>query len=272
MGLLQPLHIAKGHWERIGIDFITTQPILGNVHNCIVTFVDHIPKRPHCAACRKTIDASAFARIFIEDIVCLDRVPEEVVSDRNEHFTADYRSEVAKILQTRLLMSTALHPDMDGLSEISNKIVVRYLHGFATHNQANWDNYLPLVEYVDNSSVNHSTKRTPFELDLGFEPPSSQDSIAVLQRPQANESARTLHGSTFAERSQRILGVTSDEQHDAQDKQPAEADKSRRPIDPAIIGRVKVCLDTQDLATTYANVNPTQCILVHRYIGPYQIL
>ena len=148
MGLLPPLPVAKGRWQRIGIDFITDLPVSGSGHNCIVMFVDHMTKRAHWRACRKTIDALAFARIFIDDIVCLHGVPEEVVTDHDVRFTADYWTEVAEILQTKLLMSMAFHPETDGLSENSNKTVVCYLRGCATHDQANWDDYLPLGEYA----------------------------------------------------------------------------------------------------------------------------
>jgi hypothetical protein len=175
MGLLQPLPVDEGRWQRIGIDFKTELPVSGSGHDCIVTFVDHMTQRAHWRACRKTIEAPAFARIFIDDIVRLHGVPQEVVSDRDVRFTADYWREVARILQTKLLMSTAFHPETDGLSENSNKTVVRYLRGFATHDQANWDDYLPLAEYAYNSSVHRSTKMTPFELDLGYEPPLPLD-------------------------------------------------------------------------------------------------
>jgi len=80
-----------------------------------------------------TIDAPALARIFIWDIICLDRVPQEVALDHNVRFPADYWREVARILQTKLLMSMAFHPKTDGLSENSDKKVVRDLRGFATH-------------------------------------------------------------------------------------------------------------------------------------------
>ena len=68
------------------------------------------------------------------------------------------------------------------------------------------------------------------------------------------------------------MGVGRDELHDAQDKQTAEASKSWRPIDPAITPGAELFLDPKDLPITYANVNTTQCKLVHRYIGPYEIL
>jgi hypothetical protein len=257
MGLLQPLPIAKGRWQRIGIDFITDLPTSRNSHDCIVTFVDHMTKREYWRACKKTIEAPAFARIFIDDIVRLHAVLQEAVSDCNVRFTADYWREVARILQMTVLMSTAFHPEMDGVSENSKKTVVRYLRGFATHNQANWDDYLPLAEYAYNSSVHRSTKRMPVELDLGYEPPLPLDLIADLQLLQANESVKTLQGREFFEQLQRILGVAKDELRNAQDKQTAEANKSGHPIDPAITAGAKVFLDTKDLPITYANVNPT---------------
>jgi hypothetical protein len=100
------------------------------------------------------------------------------------------------------------------------------LGGFATYDQANWDDYLPLAEYAYNSSVCRSTKQMPFELHPGYEPPLSLDLFADLQRPQANESAKTLQGREVVERLQSILCVARDELRDARDKQTAEANKS----------------------------------------------
>jgi len=123
------------------------------------------------------------------------------------------------------LMSTAFHPETDGLSENSNKMVERYLRGFTTRHQANWHDYLPLVECAYNSSVHRSTKLTPFELDLGYEPLLLLDLIADLQWPQANESAKTFQYREFIERLQCIVGVARDELRDAQDKQTAETNR-----------------------------------------------
>jgi hypothetical protein len=77
--------------------------------------------------------------MIIHDIIRLHGVAQEVVSDRDVCFTADYLKEVAKILQTKLLMSMAFHPETDGLSENSNNTIVCYLRGFPTHDLPNWD-------------------------------------------------------------------------------------------------------------------------------------
>jgi len=211
-------------------------------------------QREHWRACKKSIDAPAFAHTFIDDIVRPHRVPQEVASDRDVRFTADYWREVARILQTKLLMSTAFLPEMDGLSESSNKMVVCYLSGFATHDQANWDDYLPLVVYAYNSAVHLPNEQTPFELVLGYEPPLPQDLIADLQQPQANKSATTLHGREFVEPLQHILAVARDELRDAQDEQTAEANKSRSPNDPAITPGVKVITNNSSFRLKHPGV------------------
>jgi len=268
MGLLEPLPKAKGHLQRIGIDFITELPISGNGHDCIVTFVNHVKKRGRWWACKKSIDATAFAGIFIDDIIRLYGLPQEVVSDCNVRLTAECRRYVAKSRQTNLLMSMAFHPDPKGLSENSNKTVVLSFCGFANHDQANWDDYLPLAGYASTPSIHGLTKQMSLELNLVYESPSPLDFIAELQRAQANESAKTLQGCKFVERLQRILGVGKDELRDRKDKQTAEADMSRRPIDPAISAGGKEFPGTKDVPMKYANVNPTRRKLVHRDIGP----
>lgn len=145
---LQPLLISKGHWQRVGIDVKTDLLTSENSHNCIVTFVDHMTKRAHWHACKKTIDVPTFACIFINDIVHLHAVPQEVVFDHEVCFTAADWREVARIPQSKLLQSTAFHSETDGLSENSNKTVICYFCGFASHNHAKCDDYLPLVEYA----------------------------------------------------------------------------------------------------------------------------
>jgi len=189
VGLLQPLPIAKGHWQIIHINWMPHLPISKNDHNSTVSFVDHMTMRAKLWACTKAIDAPAFARIIINDIVHLPVVPQAVVSDYDVHFTEVHCREVVTILLMKPQMLTASHLELDGLSQNSDEMVVNNLHGITTHNAANWDNYLPLAKYSYNSLVHCSTKQMSFELDLGYEHLLSPDLIVNLQKPQANKSA-----------------------------------------------------------------------------------
>jgi transposase InsO family protein len=165
VGLLKPLPVARGCWERVGVDFITDVTTSFRGNNCIVTFVDHFSKRVTWMPCTKTIDAAEFAQLFLEAIIQLHGVPREIVSNRDTCFTSDFWAEVSKRLQTKLLMSMVFHPQTDGLSEISNKQVTRYLQAFTTHHQDQRDTMLPPAEYAYNTSMHSCTDRSPFELD-----------------------------------------------------------------------------------------------------------
>jgi hypothetical protein len=108
----------------------------------------------------------AIVRISIGNIVHLHSVPQEVISDCNVRFTADYWREVGRILPTKLVMSTALHPETDALSQNSHMMVVDYLRGFASHDLTNLDLYPLLAEYAANASMHHLTNQASFELNL----------------------------------------------------------------------------------------------------------
>jgi hypothetical protein len=142
MGPLQPLPIADGRWERVGVDFITDFPESASGNGCVVTFVDYLTKRVHWRACKKSLDAAGFATLFVDNVVRLHGVPKAVVSDRDVRFQ-DFWTEVTRRMGTRLLKSTAFHPQTDGLAEINNKTVTKYLKAYATHCPDDWDEMLP---------------------------------------------------------------------------------------------------------------------------------
>ena len=267
VGLLKPLPVARGRWERVGVDFITDVPTSSRGNDCIVTFVDHFSKRAHWMPCAKTIDAAEFAQLYLEAIIRLHGVPREIVSDRDARFTSDFWTEVNKKLQTKLLMSTAFHPQTDGLSEISNKQVTWYLQAFATHHQDQWDTMLPLAEYAYNTSTHSSTDRSPFELDLGYTPSIPLDFVAGRRQ---HDEMRSLDGAAFVERLQASLLDAQDRLREAQDSQTAEANKSRRPC-TLQVGDL-VMLNTKDLPITYASQDPSRRKLQYPWAGPYRII
>jgi len=67
--------------------------------------------------------ASELASLYVKDIVRLHGLPDTIVSDRDSKFTSKFWSEVHRILGTKLLMSTAFHPQTDGASERANRSV-----------------------------------------------------------------------------------------------------------------------------------------------------
>ena len=67
-------------------------------------------------------------------------------------------------------MSTAFHPQMDGASERSIRMITQILHSMISPNQKDWAEKVPIVEFAINSSVSGSTGFAPFELTYGYIP------------------------------------------------------------------------------------------------------
>jgi len=83
-------------------------------------------------------------------------------------------------------MSTANHPQTDGLAERNIGTLEEALRAFCTFGQVqdrfglhlDWVNMLFMIEYAYNSSVHATTKKIPFEVDIGRVPNASLSHIA----------------------------------------------------------------------------------------------
>ena len=64
-----------------------------------------------------TVTAKDMAWIVLKEVVRLHGIPESIVSDRDTQFNSIFWKESQKLMGTKLLMSTALHPQMDGATE-----------------------------------------------------------------------------------------------------------------------------------------------------------
>ncbi|KAG3010650.1 hypothetical protein PC123_g15033 [Phytophthora cactorum] len=66
-----------------------------------------------------------------------------------------------ELFGTKLLMSTAAHPETDGQTERANRVLEDVLRSFATYFPS-WSSFLPLAEFALNNAVHASSGLTPF--------------------------------------------------------------------------------------------------------------
>jgi hypothetical protein len=97
-------------------------------------------------------------------------LPDSIVSDRDPKFTSRFWRESHRILGTKLMMSTAFHPQTDGATERANRSVGQILRVMIEPNQSDWVEKIPLMEFAINSNISSSTGFAPFELNYGFMP------------------------------------------------------------------------------------------------------
>ena len=103
----------------------------------------------------------------MKEVFRLHGMPKEIVSDRDTKFTSNFWKSLMASLETKLLFSTAYHPQTDGQIERVNQILEDMLRMHVMHQPRKWEDYLPLVEFAYNNGYQASLKMSPFEVLYG---------------------------------------------------------------------------------------------------------
>ncbi len=67
-------------------------------------------------------------------------------------------------------LPTAYHPETDGQTERTNMTLEQYLRIFVNYDQDDWEEWLPLSEFVYNNTSSDATGLSPFFANKGFHP------------------------------------------------------------------------------------------------------
>nr|XP_051229268.1 uncharacterized protein LOC127347082 [Lolium perenne] len=112
-GKLQPLPVPEVAWQDISMDFITGLP-KSDGYDVIMVVVDRLTKFAHFVPLKHPFSASQVARALWDNVVKIHGVPLTIVSDRDTIFTSAVWRETLATAGTKLLYSTAYHPQTDG--------------------------------------------------------------------------------------------------------------------------------------------------------------
>jgi hypothetical protein len=167
-GLLQPLPIPQGVWQDLSLDFIEGLP-KSEGYSCILVVVDRYSKYAHFFLLHHPFTASQVAQLFLDNIVKLHGVPKTLVSDRDKVFTSLFWKHLFQLLQTKLAMSAAYHPQSDGQTERVNQCLEMYLCCAVHATPGKWKKWLPLTEFWYNTTFHSSLGCTPFKVLYGYD-------------------------------------------------------------------------------------------------------
>ena len=104
-----------------------------------------------------------FDNIFYSRYGCT----EIIISDQGREFVNKLNQFLFKKLGTEQRISTAYHPQTNGLVERYNQTLQHSLVKLVNEQQNDWDDFLDGLLFAYRTSVQKSTKVTPFELMYG---------------------------------------------------------------------------------------------------------
>lgn len=262
LGLLHNLPVPVRPWQSISMDFVGPFPECDGFDYLWVV-VCRMTATTHLVPMLTTTKASELAWLFLKEITKLHGVPDSIVSDRDPKFTSKFWREFTRLIGTKLLMSTAFHPQTDGMSERTIRTVTQILRAMVQPDQTDWVRKVPMVEFAINSSASSTTGFAPFELNYGYMP--------TMMRALEPEPA--LPGvKEFAEQAIENVRQAHDSIITSRVSQTHHANKDRRSenncTDPDFEVGKKAYLSTQNLALPKGRARK----LTPRYIGPYNII
>jgi len=127
--------------------------------------------------CKNKIIAKETAHLFFQNVWVHFVFPTSIISDRDSLLVRNVWSSLWGFMDTKLKKSTAFHPQIDGQTEVVNRIVIHLLHEYCNKHSNLWDEHLHYVHHAYNRAKHTSTQTLPFEACLGYFPKCPLDLI-----------------------------------------------------------------------------------------------
>jgi hypothetical protein len=205
-GLLHTLPIPTAPWSSITMDFVGPFPEVHG-YDYLLVVICRLTSLVHLIPTVTTARATDIAWAYLKEVVCLHGLPDTIVSDRDPKFILKFWRELHRLMGVRLMMSTAYHPQTDGMSERAIRNITQVLRGCVSNDQSDWVERLPMVEFAINSTISESTGFAPFELTYGSIPriinqidPTPFDGVCAFA-DKALTNLAIAHDSIIASRS-----------------------------------------------------------------------
>ena len=171
----------------IALDLITQLP-RANGYDAILTIMDQGCSRAAIfLPCHTTITREGVALLYLKHLFLWFRVPSRVISDRDPQFTSHFTQALTTKLSIGQNISTAFHPQTDGLTEHKNQWVEQYICLYTLARQDNWEAWLPIATFVHNQWPNATTKCSPHEILLGYHPSAVEEPIGIMNNETVEE-------------------------------------------------------------------------------------
>ena len=126
----------------------------------------------------------------------------------SNRFLSTFWSSLWSMLDTKLTKSTTFHPQIDGQTEVVNRMIVHILHMYNSKHRLTWDENLPYVQHSYNWALHSSTDYRPFQVGFGFQPLCTIDiaiPFAATQADSAHIQSEVSKVNNFIEYIQHIF-------------------------------------------------------------------
>ncbi|GBN14123.1 Transposon Ty3-I Gag-Pol polyprotein [Araneus ventricosus] len=258
-GRLQPIEPPDIPFAKVGIDLLGRLPVTRSGNRWIIVCTDYLTRFTVTKAL-PTGEAIEVAKFIVEEIILKHGSPKEMISDRGCIFLSNLVKTINELCQTSHLLTTAYHPQTNGLTERFNKTLADMLSMYTDVEQKNWDTVLPFVTFTYNSAKQNSTGFSPFFLICGRNITTPLDVILPHNNDQDHDDSYVQQLITRSEEARQLAKIHI---KDAQASDKRRYDARHR----------SVSYEIGDLVWVYTPIRKVGLSekLLRRSFGPYRI-
>nr|GEU46604.1 putative reverse transcriptase domain-containing protein [Tanacetum cinerariifolium] len=209
---------------------------------------------------KETDPMDKLARVYMKGVVTRHGIPVSIICDHDPRFTSNFWKAFQKAMGTRLYMSTAYHPETDGLNERTIQTLKDMLHAFMIDFGNGWERHLPLVEFSYNNSCHASIKASPFEALYGRK---CRSPVCWAEVRDAQLTGPEL----IHEITEKIVQIEQRIQA-ARDRQKSYVDVRHKPLEFQVSDRVMLKVSPWKGVVRFGKRGKLNL----RYIGPFKVL
>ena len=179
-------------FQCVAMDLITGLPKWGD-KDAILTIVNQgCSQAAIFLPCNTMITGPQIAQLYLDHVYKWFGLPDKIISDWDPRFTSHFGSTLMKKLNIQQNLSTAFHPQTDGLSEWKNQWVKQYLWIITSLHPEDWTSWILIATIVHNNWRNTTTKLLPNQILLGYKPTLTPETRVETTNQTVEDQIKTM--------------------------------------------------------------------------------
>lgn len=162
---LKPAHVqrvapVKDRLTCYSLDVVGPLPLTARRNKYIVSVIDHFSRWVELVAVNNIRTQTIIDKVLM-DLIARFGCPERIHTDRAQNFLSNLMKQFCKSLKIKRTMTSGLHPQSNGILEVTHKFLGNCLKLTVQSNQKNWDQLLPQVLLAYRSTNHTSLNENP---------------------------------------------------------------------------------------------------------------
>lgn len=177
---MQAVETHMEPFRTIHVDAMTGLP-RGSGYDKLWLIVDRCTHFVTLIPAQKTDDAARTAERICSGHYCWFGLPDDIISDQDVLFTAEFTRALNRVMGVHQSFSTARRKEGNGMAERQMRTIREFMRAYAAEMMERWVHLLPSAQFALNTSINAATGIAPLHIVLGRAPSGPWTSDIIRQ-------------------------------------------------------------------------------------------